>query len=235
MNKQIIHDIQKHILKELIFKRSAKYSELKPKVIESNLFSYHLQTLVKEGYIEEEDGQYLLSAKGRQLADRISIETLGQRIQPKISTLIILKNSDKYLLYRKSKMPFINHIGFPHGKMHLEERIKESANRELLEKTGLVANLKHRGDVYIVTHDETELISHTLHHIFTGNNISGDSIESEKIGDSSEFGATCFWGKVEEVDRTMLMPGTPQFLKLIKDNPNEWFFAEYFLNGSEEI
>lgn len=222
-----MHEIQIHILKKLIFSKKAKYCELKPQTTEGNLFSYHLQSLTKKGYIKLTSSYYQLTAKGKQYADRISAETIHPRIQPKIVTLLVLKQKNKYLLYKRKRMPFIDHVGFPYGKIHLEERVQEAAQRELLEKTGLKAVLKHKGDVYITVHDETELISHMLCHVFVGSKITGELSKHNPAGE-------CFWSRVEDQPKAKLIPGVLQIEKALVKNKSKFFFEEYFLNTSEE-
>jgi len=56
-----MHPIQKDILKKLMLSKTAKYSALKPKDMEGNLFSYHLKDLAKEGFIESRNGLYALA------------------------------------------------------------------------------------------------------------------------------------------------------------------------------
>lgn len=221
-----MHELQRHILKKLTVNKEARYSELKPASVESNLFAYHSKNLIKVGYISTKKGVYKLTAAGRQFVDRVSFETFKERIQPKIVTLLVLQDKGKYLLYKRRRSPFIDHVGFPYGKIHLEERLSEAADRELQEKTGLKAGLKHRGDVYITVHDETELISHMLCHVFSGTKITGELKNDSSIGE-------CFWDEVENIPKTKLIPGVTQILKLLKNNKN-LFFAEYFLNTSEE-
>lgn len=218
-----MHEIQKQILKKLSLTKKAKYSELKSKDMEGNLFTYHLKGLLKEEYVVKKNDSYSLSAKGKRYTDRLSSCTLNVRIQPKIATLIVLKEKGKYLLYERKKMPFIHQVGFPYGKIHLEERIMEAAERELNEKTGLQATLKHRGDVYITVHDEMELISHMLCHVFSGTKITGE-IKSDE----------CFFGKLEDFPRSKLIPGVVQIAKLLEKNKTQFFFDEFFLNCSDE-
>ncbi len=220
--QQTMHELQQHILKTLMYSRKAKYSYLKPKEIESNLFSYHLKSLIESGLIELRDTFYYLTAKGKQYVDTLSTQTLRPRIQPKIVTIVVLKQKDRYVLYERKRMPFIDHIGFPYGKIHLEERILDAATRELREKTGLQANLKHRGDVYLTIHDETELVSHMLCHVFSGSKITGE-LKSE-----------CFWSPIEQLPKNKLIPGVTQIAKLLETSRNKFFFAEYFLNTSED-
>lgn len=236
-----MHDIQKHILKKLSLAKKCKYSELKPAGVESNKFAYHLQSLISGGLVAaktaDKDGGYALTPKGKHYVDTISFESFKPRIQPKIVTLLVLENKGSYLLYKRRKSPFINHIGFPYGKIHLEERIYEAAERELKEKTGLSAKLMHKGDVYLTVHDETELVSHMLCHVFVGSNPSGVLKAGDPTGE-------CFWSKISDIPPRQLIPGVLQIEKLFKANKGKSsgkggangarFFAEYFLNTTDE-
>ena len=221
-----MHLLQGHILKKLAMSRKATYSELKPVGTESNLFAYHLRNLTKEGVIVLKDKKYGLTANGRRFVDRVSFESFKERIQPKIVTLVVLEERGKHLLYKRRRSPFIDHIGFPYGKIHLEERIMEAAERELEEKAGLKAKLKYRGDVYITVHDETELVSHMLCHVFTGKKYSGTLREGSSIGE-------CFWGDLTTISSKDLIPGVMEISKLLKKSKG-LFFEEYFLNTGED-
>jgi ADP-ribose pyrophosphatase YjhB (NUDIX family) len=223
-----MHHIQKHILKKLSLSKKDRYADLKPRGVESNLFVYHLKALIREGYVISKDESYRLSAGGKLYADRVSFESFQERIQPKIVTILVIKNSDKYLLYRRRRQPFIGRIGFPYGKIHLEEHLDDAASRELNEKTGLETKLTHRGMVYITVHDETELVSHMLCHVFSGQNPSGELRTDTSIGE-------CFWDKLESIPTKKLIPGVKEIAKLLKKKPSsKLFFAEYFLNTSED-
>ncbi len=221
-----MHEIQKHILKKLSLAKTARYAGLKPKTVDGNLFVYHLKNLLKEKYILSENGVYKLTSKGQNLSDRMSFEIFKERAQPKIVTLLVIQNKGNYLLYRRKRSPFIGSVGFPYGKIHLEEHVAEAAERELNEKTGLRASLRHRGDVYLVVYNEAELITHMLCHIFSGANYSGTLKADSPIGE-------VFWGKIEDLPEKKLIPGVKQIIKLLKNNKTR-FFAEYFLNANEE-
>jgi len=221
-----MHEIKKEILKKLTATRKARYSELKRKSLEGNIFSYHLKALIKEGYIVQRDKGYVLTPQGKHLVDRVSLGNFKDRVQPKIITVIILKRRGKYLLYQKKKQPFFDHVGFPYGKIHLGERLGEAAARELTEKSGLEATLKYRGHVYLTVHDEADLVSSMLCHVFTGNQIKGKLLKEFPSG-------TCFWGKLEDFPKQNLLPGVVQMERLVKKNSSKMFFDEYFLNTSD--
>ncbi|MFC1720690.1 NUDIX hydrolase [Patescibacteria group bacterium] len=222
-----MHDLQKHILKKLTLLGKARYRDLKPKSVEGNMFMYHLKKIISSGYISKQTGAYVLSAKGKQYVDRVTLKSFDERIQPKIVTLLVLTNKKgEYLIYKRKRQPLINQFGFPYGKIHLEERIQESAGRELKEKVGLTGVLKHRGDIYLHISDEEKLITHMLCHIFVGKNIVGKFIEDSSIG-------TCSWMSTNDMKQRKLMPGVAQIIKLLSKSKNH-FFAEYFLNTTEE-
>lgn len=220
-----MHEIQRHILKKLTLAKRARYADLKPKTVEGNLFTYHVRALMKERYLARDKGTYSLTLEGRRFADRVSFETFKERTQPKIVTLLVIEKAGKYLFYRRRRMPFMGQVGFPYGKIHLEERVAEAAERELIEKTGLTAALVHKGDVYLTVHDETELVSHMLCHVFYGRNPKGTLQSASSLGE-------CFWGKLTEVPLRDRMPGVNQIVKLLKGGTSP-FFAEYFLNTTE--
>ncbi len=222
-----MHMIQKHILKCLTTNRSMRFGDLKPRTIEGNQFTYHIKKLVSKGFIKSDKGSYSLTSRGRALVDRMSFETFKERTQPKIVTLLVLQDDKgEYLLYRRKRNPFLKKIGFPYGKIHLEERVKEAAERELYEKTGLTSSFTHRGDVYLTVHDETELITHMLCHVFVGTKPQGELISDTTIGE-------CFWGTLKTFNQQDLIPGTIHIQKLIEKRKT-FFFEEFFLNTNEE-
>jgi len=222
-----MHNIQKDILQKLSTKKSARYVDLKRKDVDGNLFVYHLNSLKKQGLISMKDRLYILTSAGKQLLSRMSFDTFKERIQPKIVTTIIIEERGKYLLYRQKRAPFIDCVSFPYGKIHLDESLEDAAERELKEKTGFTAKLKHRGDAYITVHDETELVTQTLHHVFSGKEVKGEIRTDYSGGD-------CFWDSFEEIDSKKILPGVKQMLEVMKKSKDNHFFAQYFLNTSDE-
>ncbi len=230
-----MHPLRRNILRKLSSVKSARFSDLKDKGIENNLFTYHMKMLSKDGYILHKGTQYSLTPKGKHLVDRMSSTNFIERIQPKIITITVLKKGSnknpQYLLCQRKKQPFFDQIGFPNGKIHLDERICEAALRELQEKTGLQAKLRYRGHLYVTIHNETELVSSMLCHVFTGTQITGKLFNENKENKFSD--SSCFWGRIEDVSRNALIPGTIQIERLVQKKQKGLFFEEYFLNTSD--
>lgn len=223
-----MHEVQRGILQKLSQKSGLRFSEIKPRAVESNRFMYHLKSLLDENLVKKTGLLYRLTPKGKGLVDRVSDSSFEERIQPKIVTLIACTREDdgSYLLYRRGKQPFLGKVGFPYGKIHMGERVAEAASRELKEKTGLSAELIYRGDVYITVHDEEELVTQMLCHVFSGTNPSGVLKRDSSIGQ-------CFWSSLERVTREEEIPGVRQVLKLLTSS-GEPFFKEYFLDVHDE-
>ena len=209
----MMHWIQKHILRELTLHKSCRFSQLRPKQVESNLFIYHLKSLIKEGYVQKEaDGSYSLAPAGKRFVDRISMEKFQPRIQPKIITLLVITNAEgKLLLWKRNKQPFLGKIGFPTGKIHLGETLQSAAKRELAEKTGVKAEINHVGDGYLTSYEGSELISQVLFHCFTGT-AKNNTFKAD---------ANLQWGTLEE--QTEVIPGAKEIYKEAIQNKNHFF------------
>jgi len=209
--------LQQHILKEVILNGPRRFAQFKPKGIDGNQFVYHLRALERAGYLKQERGHYILTPSGKRYAERVSLEGFKERIQPKIVTLVVIKNTkDEYLLYRRRRVPMRNLVGFPYGKIHMGERLEEAAQRELKEKTGLSADLRLRGHMYLTVHDEEELVTHMLCHVFSGRESYGELREEFPAGDT-------FWCHIEDVPRRELMPGVWQILRLLESGKQQFF------------
>ncbi len=187
---------------------------------------YHLRRLTSDGLLEKSQNQYRLTTKGLQVVDGLSLKNMAPRIQPKIATLLACKNQKgEWLLYRRSRQPYYGLVGFPYGKIHLGESIATAANRELKEKTGLECQISHRGDVYLSVYDKNILGSHSLFHIFSGQEPTGELHKESSIG-------VCFWTKFSEMKSEELMPGVMEIKKLLEKNGAGRFFAEITANTS---
>lgn len=217
-----MHIIQKEILAKLIGAKSLRFSQLKPVDIESNHFMYHLRALIREGLVEKKPtGEYSLTTEGKLYADQVNLKTLKVRRQPKIVTLVAVQNKEgNWLLYKRNHQPLINQIGFPYGKLHLGETVNEAAERELLEKTGLKCKLTHKGDGYIIMHEDGKPVSQICFHLFYGKNPTGNMKTETHYG-------KIFWSKPGEDFKTKPhMAALHDLVKLASRKQKDRFFAE---------
>ncbi len=166
------HKIQKYILSYLTYHHTARFRDLKPPKVTTNLFSYHLKLLVNGGMIDRDDDGYTLSTLGLAYADRVNEERRVVYQQPKIITMFIIQNSNgDLLLQKRMKQPYIDTWNLPNGKIHIDdESIVAGARRVMNKKLNInKQDIKHAGDCYIRINQGDAPISIAFAHIFTFN------------------------------------------------------------------
>ncbi len=213
----ITHHIQKFIIDVLMYQKIARFRDLRPPRVDTNLFSYHLNSLVKQGMVEKVEGGYSLSKDGLSYVDRVSAEKKTIRSQPKIITMLIIQNGHgDILLQRRTKQPYIDTWTLPYGKLHIEDAsVKEAAQREVFEKLGIKNQaVEHAGDCYIRVRADGELLSTTMAHIFR---FYKDDIETSD---------DIMWARPHKVRQLMLAPAVEEIMArtFFKD---PFFFEEY--------
>lgn len=165
----LTHHIQRHIMDVLMYAEVLRFRDLRPPRTDTNLFTYHLKSLLKTGMVDKVDGGYKLGKRGLSYVDRVSSQEKTVRTQPKIITMLVIQNSDgDLLLQRRTKQPYINEWTLPYGKMHIDDiSAADAARRECLEKLHLAdQQLEHAGDCYIRVKTGEDLLSTTLAHVF---------------------------------------------------------------------
>lgn len=215
------HHLQKSIIRKLLDQNGLKFSELKPKNIESNLFMYHMGRVKKLGLVEKKDSLYRLTSVGKQYVDRVNLDTIEFRIQPKVITLLALKRSDsKWLLIERKHQPFLNAKGFPSGKVHYSERLEDAAKREMHEKAnieGVALSLK--GNVSLRFIKDGEVVNHILAYVFYG-----DVSDDQAIEHDHKYYFT-YWGDIETIKNDKSFKGNKEILALIESSKG-YFFEE---------
>jgi ADP-ribose pyrophosphatase YjhB (NUDIX family) len=198
------------------------YAQMRPAGVESNHFAYHLDQLVKAGYIGKEDRNYFLTSKGKALTDRTSHEKMDVRIQPQIVTSVFVTNEQgETLMFKHNFQPYLDLYGTPQGRLHFDEKVGEAAKRELKEKTGLEGvELTHRGVVYVHTVDGQETVSKLLTHVFSGT-VTGkpELTASPKSGEP-------VWVESSSLEAGRCMPGFKDIEAMLAKNDSQLFFAE---------
>src|SRR3990172_1242969 len=100
-----IHEFQISILRELLFKPSARFRDLKKVDITNDHFSFHLKHLLSEGLIIKDNGLYSLSDNGKEFANRMDTDALKIERQAKLAIAvhaIRTKNGVKeYLIHQR--------------------------------------------------------------------------------------------------------------------------------------
>lgn len=133
-----IHEAQTLILRELLFLPTAGFAQLQKSTgLDSDHFNFHIKRLVELDLAEKVGrGEYRLSRKGKEYANKLDTEHSTIERQPKISVILVIwrdENRRELLLQERLKNPYFGYWGYPTGKVSWGERIVETAQRELLE------------------------------------------------------------------------------------------------------
>ncbi|MCA9346990.1 NUDIX hydrolase [Candidatus Saccharibacteria bacterium] len=219
------HHIQRQILRELVKGEAKRFSEIKPKAVESNLFMYHLRQLIRGGLVakDNESSKYTLTKEGRLYADRSNLPTMKLRLQPKQITVLVVRNKKgQYILLKRTHVPYFDFVGFPSGKIHYGEKLEESATRELKEKSGIEdVKLKLGGNILMRFYDESgELVSHVNAYVF-----SGESGLEELVFENEFFES--YLGEADQLYTEKTFKGHKEIIELISQSNGEIFVKEF--------
>ncbi len=176
-----IHDAQTKILRELLFLPATNFAELqKVSGLESDHVKFHIKRLVELGYVEKNDTRYRLTIKGKEYANKLDTDAGVIERQPKVAVLLVVergRNGKKeYLLQQRKKHPYFGYWGAPTGKVRWGESILETAERELMEETGLEADFEYRGIVHerVIHKNTNEVVEDKIFHLMFTNQSTGD-------------------------------------------------------------
>lgn len=218
-----MHHLQTKILYNLALHDALRFSQLKPKDLESNQFMYHLKTVMAQGYVTKTDSRYRLTPKGLRYVNAMSFELLTTRLQPVSRTTVYAEHPDRpgeQLLYRFNRQPIRGRVGLLNGKIHFGETLEAAASRELHEKSGLQADLEFIGQINSRNYsadDATELINHTFYFVFRAHDVRG------RLKDVSDIHGQSFWGKLEDCDPSQFTPGLSIMLQQIQSGQTGFF------------
>ncbi len=149
-----IHDAQMVILRELLFHPSVSFAKLQKLTgMSSDHFNFHLKKLVEIGLVEKlSRGTYSLSSKGKEYANKLDTDSNTVERQPKVAVILALERragkKTEYLFQERLKQPYYGFWGLPTGKIRWGETIIQTAERELMEETGLMAKKYRIAGVY---------------------------------------------------------------------------------------
>lgn len=202
---------------ELTRHQTRRYSELKPRDVEGNLFMYHLKGLVGDDLVEKHEKTYRLTDTGLQYVARISLKTGKIRLQPKLLTAVIAKDEkENHLLIRWQRQPNIGQVSIPYGMVHFGESVVDMAALELAEKAGLEGDLTYKGDRYIRGIRNGQSDRHMLVHLFEATNIRSSQHDKRR----REL-CECFWAKLTEIPKEQWVPGFYEIMQSLEGASHE--------------
>lgn len=185
----------------------ARFRDMRPPRVDSNLYNYHLKLLQKNGLVEKVEGKgYRLSPAGLRYVDYVSVEKFVPRHQPKLITkLLIVDEFGDILMWPKYKQPFIGAWSLPSGKVHFEDAsVADAARRELaFVTTDRDVTLRHAGVIEVEAGILGQPITHILEHLFCAT-IPRHAVMHELAQ----------WKSLAELEHLVCSPGTREAIEL---------------------
>jgi 8-oxo-dGTP pyrophosphatase MutT (NUDIX family) len=216
--EQEIHPIQANVLLALLFEQRARFTDLNTAKIPSDHFNFHIRRLVKIKLIKKsKDNLYQLTKKGKEFANRFDTDSIVLERQAKIGVLICCfkeeNNKTQYLIQQRLKEPYFGFYGFITGKVRWGETIKQTAERELLEETGLknetqIVGIKHKMDYS----QDGDLLEDKFFFVIKVDNPRG------KLVKEFEGGKNLWLTEKQIMKLPNLFDGVDESLKMVKRN-----------------
>jgi ADP-ribose pyrophosphatase YjhB (NUDIX family) len=125
-----------------------KFNEIEKAIkIRSNMISYYLDQMKKEGILQKKGDYYSLTNDAERYIPTLT-HLLENEVSPLPVVLIALTNKNKILLIKRNKRPYQNYWSMIGGKIKLKESFEEASIRHIFEKTGINAKFKQIKSVF---------------------------------------------------------------------------------------
>ncbi len=180
---------QKHILTQLLKTNGARYSALRPKDVENDLFPYHLKSLLESELVIKNDGLYYLSQAGKKFVTEESPMDAAGEVYTlfRVNGLgIVLKQIDgitKILSQMRKNHPFFGNVGIIGGPILKGFSIEESMSHQVKKETGIEAEFTEAG---LIRHSrytsEGNLFSDIFYHVCVAEISEGEPEPDNEFG-----------------------------------------------------
>lgn len=184
-----LHPVQVEILRVLLFKPIARFSELNRMGLSNDHFTFHMKKLLEVGLLEKlGEGSYQLTVSGKEFANRFDTEGIMKierqaKLGARIGAVRERKGRKEYLLEQRLKQPYFGYWGFVGGKIKWGETVEEGAAREFKEETGLkgtltLVRIKHKMDYS----QDGAFLEDKYFFVFRADNVTGKLLEQYEGG-----------------------------------------------------
>lgn len=186
------HVAQMKLLRQLLLSKTSKFAELtRASELTSDHANFHIKQLIEAGFVRhvlKSYGEYELTMSGKEYANRMDTDEQIVEKQPKLSVVLDIVHPDgRHLQQERLKQPYYGYWGRPTGKIRWGEAMLDAAARELLEETGLTADLTVLGFYHKLDYDtDGKLLEDKYFCLVRGINPTGDLLP-ESDGQRNEW------------------------------------------------
>ena len=197
---------REQIFKLFLENTKLKFNEIEKALkIRSNMVSYHLEKIQKEGLLKKEDDFYFLTKKAERYLPIIK-HVIGEELSPVPVMLVALVNKNKILLIKRNKRPYKDYWSAIGGKMRMEESFKEAGKRVIKEKTGIDADFENICNVLYERVEGEGIIKHSFMHFFTKMKTKTTEFKMSEYGELK-------WFNIKDLDNEKIIPSDLWLIK----------------------
>ncbi len=180
--------IQNQILSKLKNAKMLRYHEMQQAGVPNDLYNYHLQYLVKKGYVDRTGEGYMLSELGiKHVADPYPTnDAITSLFKINVITIVsrVVNGKIEILNQVRRSNPSYGKVGVMGGVVLKGEMIEPAAARKLSQETGLQAEFRLIGCERRVMYQGGELFSDLMFPIAYADTYAGELIEHSQFGDN---------------------------------------------------
>ena len=195
-----LHYYQVELIKKLSANPDLNFNSLLIDGLESEHMNYHLKQLLDLGLVAKDNSKYRLSDTGKDYSNLLDEQTDLVEKQPKTSIIIIAQRKNiqgdvENLLTKRLRQPYLGKVGHLTGKVKFGETLRQAAERELFEETGLIAENFYLERIYHkMRRRGSEWVQDVIFYIFQVTNLKGTLIEKTKYQEN-------FWISKKELKK----------------------------------
>lgn len=164
--------VKKEILTSLLSHEGLRYSEAMPHDVPNDLYNYHLQHLIKQGYVQKQSDRHFLTVKGKRFVETVRPISPSGEMGDLFRTnvlVVLLKSVDgcTYVLNQTRKChPYYGDKGIIGGPIRHGELVEDACTRVLKEEAGLTASFTVVGIIRkIRSTPDGKLFSDIFYHV----------------------------------------------------------------------
>ncbi|MBW3012609.1 NUDIX domain-containing protein [Candidatus Woesearchaeota archaeon] len=183
-----------------------KFNEIEKAIkIRSNMVSYHLEQMQKEGLLEKKGDYYYLTKESEKYLPIIP-QVTGESMSPVPVVLVALMNKNKILLIKRNNRPYKGYWCMIGGKMLLEESFAQASKRLVKEKSNLDAEYVSINNVLHEQVEGDDMVKHSFILFFTKMKTEETRFRRTEYGDLQ-------WFDLNELDKLKIVPSDLWLIK----------------------
>lgn len=183
----LVKEEREKIFKLFLDNVKMKFSEIEKRIkIRSNMVSYHLERMQKEGIIEKKGDYYFLAKNAEKYIPMFS-NMVGHELSPLPIVLVAAVRKGKILLIKRNRRPYKGYLSLIGGKMLLEESFKQASLRQVKQKSGLDGKFISINSVMQERVEGDGMIKHNFILVFVKVAVEGEKFKASEHGNLEWF------------------------------------------------